>query len=96
MYGVTTRSVAKNKDSSKITNRHKRNKIEKPKIYIPIKNTDVRKCYKLKILLNKSYKKKRKSIVANIKISGLLTKEKLDLRQFFCRLEEVASKLNIN
>ena len=61
-------------------------------IYIPIKNTNIKKYYKLKILPNKSYIKKGKSILANIKINDLFAKEKLDLRQFFSRLEEV----NIN
>ena len=67
--------------------------MEKPTIYIPIKNTDVTKYYKLKILPNRSYTKEGKSIVTNIKISDLFTKEKLNLRQFLSRLEEVASKL---
>ena len=47
-----------------------------------IKNTDVKKYYTIYIILpSESYIKKGKSIVANIKISDLFNKEKLDLRQ---------------
>ena len=38
---------------------------------MPIKNTDVRKYYKLKILHNKNYIKKGKSVVAGININDL-------------------------
>ena len=95
---VTTRSVTKQKDSSRINNQYRANKndkLDEPKIYVPIKNSDVRKYYKLKIYPNKCYIKKGKSIVACININDIFTKEKLDLGQFFSRLEKAASKLNI-
>ena len=71
-------------------------KLDEPKIYIPIKNSDVRKYYKLKIYPQKCYIKKAKLIITDINRNDIFTIEKIDLGQVFSRLEKVINKLNIN
>ena len=44
---VTTRAITKNQNSSKINEKQETNKLYEPKIYVIIKNSDVRKYYKL-------------------------------------------------
>lgn len=94
---VTTRSMDKTKDKDvNSSNLNKHHKDEKPSIYVPINNTDVRKYCKLKITPGRCYIKRGKSIIAYIPINDLFTNEKLDLGQFFSRLEEVAGKYRID
>lgn len=97
---ITTRSMTrKNKDinNSNILNKqHESNIIEKPRIYVPLNNTDVRKYCKLKISPLKCYIKRGKSIIAYIQINDLFNNGKLDLGKFLPRLEEVACKQGID
>ena len=85
-----SRVTTKQKYNSSINNQHRANKtnvLDETEICVPIKNSDVRKYYKLKICPNKYYIKKGKSRLASININDIFTKEKLDLGQIFSRFE---------
>ena len=84
MLRVTTRLVTNQKDSSRINNQHRANKtnvLDKPEIYVPIKHSDVKKYYKLKVYPNTFYLKKGKSILASINLNDIFTKKKFDSRK---------------
>ena len=99
MFPITTRSMAnkalKNNNNKNLNENKWHNQITKPKVYLPILNTDVRKYCKLRIIPAKCYIKRGKSILVYIQMNDLFINGKLDLGQFFPRLEEVANKHNI-
>lgn len=96
---ITTRSMTRKMqgttEENNLNKNHQNSKYNKPSIYVPLSNADVRKFFKLKITPGRCYIKRGKSLVAYIQINDLFINEKLDLGQFFSRLEKVACKHNI-